>query len=157
IYDRHGDVFAAYQRPGSAGTFTPPPVGLTGHQFRDDALVLFRPIARKGDSIGTLFIESDLQALSARLWEYFSIAIAVLCLAGLVSFVLSRRLQRVISDPILQLVQTMQIVAREGAYLTRAEKQSNDELGLLVDGFNHMLAQIEQREHELQASRDTLE
>jgi PAS domain S-box-containing protein len=39
----------------------------------------------------------------------------------------------------------------------RASKQSNDELGQLVDGFNEMLTQIQARDAALQTARDSLE
>jgi signal transduction histidine kinase len=51
----------------------------------------------------------------------------------------------------------VQTVARERDYAVRAEKQSNDELGQLVDGFNEMLGQIQTRDAELHAARDHLE
>ena len=38
---------------------------------------------------------------------------------------------------------------RDGNYSVRADKTSNDEIGLLIDGFNHMLEQVELRDAEL--------
>jgi len=35
----------------------------------------------------------------------------------------------------------------------RAQKQSNDEVGVLIDSFNDMLAQIQKRDTELQEAR----
>ena len=44
-------------------------------------------------------------------------------------------------------------VAVEKNYSVRATKQSNDELGLLVDGFNEMLGEIQERDFALEAAR----
>src|SRR5262249_1110224 len=75
----------------------------------------------------------------------------------LVVFLISLKLQRVISGPILHLAQTAKIVSVEKNYAIRAVKQAQDELGLLVDGFNEMLAQIQDRDEELQRHREHLE
>src|SRR5207247_2357013 len=48
-------------------------------------------------------------------------------------------------------------VAEERNYSLRAVKQSEDELGLLIDGFNAMLEQIQQRDAALREARDELE
>ena len=51
----------------------------------------------------------------------------------------------------------MKRVTDEDDYSVRVEKRSNDELGLLNDGFNTMLDQIEQGRNALQQARDELE
>src|SRR6185503_5171546 len=75
----------------------------------------------------------------------------------LLAFALSSQLQRLISDPILRLARVARSVALEKNYSVRATKQSNDELGQLVDGFNEMLVQIQARDIALQMARDNLE
>ena len=70
---------------------------------------------------------------------------------------LSSRIQRYISDPILRLAEVARSVALEKNYSVRAAKQSNDELGQLVDGFNEMLGQIQPRDAALQSAREGLE
>jgi signal transduction histidine kinase len=75
----------------------------------------------------------------------------------LLALALSSQLQRLVSDPILQLAQVARSVALEKNYSVRATKQSNDEMGQLVDGFNEMLVQIQARDTALQTARDNLE
>jgi signal transduction histidine kinase/ActR/RegA family two-component response regulator len=74
-----------------------------------------------------------------------------------VTLFLSGRLQRVISRPIFHLAETAKTVSSAKNYSVRAAKQGNDELGRLTDNFNEMLAQIQQRDLELQKARDELE
>ncbi len=81
----------------------------------------------------------------------------VLLASLLVAFALSSQLQRLVSDPILRLARVARTVAMEKNYTVRATKQSDDELGQLVDGFNEMLAQIQARDTALQTARDNLE
>ncbi|HWX18554.1 MAG TPA: PAS domain S-box protein [Candidatus Binatia bacterium] len=157
IYNREGAVFAVYDRAGDNRDFSPPPVRASGYEFKGDSLTLFQPIVRKGDTIGTVFLESDLRALYSRLQRYLVIAIGVFCAAALVSLVLSARLQRMVSGPILDLVRTARSVAHDRDYSVRAARHSQDELGVLVDGFNEMLGQIQHRDLELQRAKDALE
>jgi PAS domain S-box-containing protein len=157
VYSRDGDVFATYQR--DAGAALVPPAASPGAtaEFTGDQLHVFRPITQRGELTGTIFVASDLKAGLARLLRYISI-VALVFLASLVlAFLLSNRLQRLISGPILQLAEVARSVAQDKNYSLRATKQSNDELGQLVDGFNEMLAQIQQRDVALQIARESLE
>jgi two-component system, NtrC family, sensor kinase len=156
VYSPDGHVFAVYKRdPGAA--FVPPPVQPLAQAFIGQQLHLFRPIMQRGALTGTIFVESDLKDLSARLIRYFGIVAVVFLASLLVAFALSSKLQRLVSDPILLLARVARSVATKKDYSVRATKQSDDELGQLVDGFNDMLAQIQARDNALRAARDTLE
>lgn len=157
VYTRDGAVFAVYQRANEPGRFVPPALQPPGFKFTPDGLQMFRPIERKGDRVGTVFVESDLRPLYARMDEYVLISLAVLGVAGLVAYLLSNRLQRLVSLPILSLVETARSVARSQNYSLRAVRQSEDELGTLVDSFNEMLQQLQQRDAQLQKAKDQLE
>ena len=156
VYTRKGDVFASYNRPGTA-PIAPPSAPATGYRFKGDFLYLFHPITQRGETIGTIFVLSDLSELQARLGRYPAILGSMFAAAMLVAFLLSNQLQRLISDPILHLARVAQSVAQEKNYSVRAKKQSGDELGQLIDGFNEMLAQIQARDAALLAAHDTLE
>jgi PAS domain S-box-containing protein len=95
--------------------------------------------------------------LHERLARYPAIVCGMLAVALLVVLILSNRLQRVISDPILHLAQVARSVALDKNYAVRAKKQSTDELGQLIDGFNEMLTQIQERDGALRAAHDHLE
>jgi len=115
------------------------------------------PIVLDGQQIGTVVIQSDSRELLDRLLRFFCVVVAVM-LGGLaLVYFLAARLQRVISDPILHLAQIMKAVSIDKSYALRAQKQGEDELGTLIDGFNEMLGQIEDRDERLEAQRDQLE
>jgi PAS domain S-box-containing protein len=156
IYDRDGHVFAEFTRAGDT-KFIPPPQHLNGHEFTSGRMHLFRPITEGGENIGTIYVESDLQELPRMVGRYVEIAGMVFGVSLLAALILSSRLQRVVSNPILHLAGIARSVAEEKNYSVRATKRSEDELGQLIDGFNEMLTQIQQRENALQAARDTLE
>lgn len=160
IYLPDGPIFATYVRDQVSGAPTLPErlaAAGDGHRFEDDALVLFRRIMAAGKQAGTVYIRSDVLEMRARLWRYLEIA----GIAGLASFVLAlvsaSRLQRRISQPVVQLAQTVRTVSVEKSYAVRAVAESRDEVGLLVEAFNDMLTQIQQRDAELQKAHDELE
>lgn len=130
-----------------------------GHRFEKDTLLVFKNILDRDNAqqIGVLFLKSDLGRIYSRIHRSFAIVSAVLVLAMVVALVLSARLQRVISEPVLKLSDTARIVSEKKDYRLRAEKQSEDEVGVLIDSFNEMLTQIQKRDTELQEARFTSE
>ena len=157
IYSRDGKVLAKYQRPDAGGDFSPPPPQYNRHLFQSRHVELFREIVDNRLDLGAVYLKSDLQDLNNRLKQYFNILAAVLAVSIGVAWLLSFRLQRVVSRPILHLAKTTREVSEGKNYSLRAVKHGNDELGELIDGFNEMLAQIQARDAELERGRDYLE
>jgi signal transduction histidine kinase len=156
LYSHDGRLFAVYQRD-PATVFVPPPVQVAGQQFKGEQLNLFRAVEQKGEVVGTIFVASDLKDLSARLVHYTGIVAVVFVASLLVALALSNRLQRLVSQPILQLAQVARLVALEKNYSVRATRHNNDEIGELVNGFNEMLEQIQERDIALQLAREERE
>ncbi len=75
----------------------------------------------------------------------------------LITLFLSSLLQRVISRPIFDLAETAKAVTAKKNYSLRVANHGRDELGQLVDGFNEMLGQIQDRDSKLQHAHDELE
>lgn len=116
---------------------------------RGRMLAVRAPIHRDEQVLGFVQIYSNLRELSANLYRYYWI-IAILLLASLaLAALLAARFQAVISEPILRLRTAMGEVANTRDYTVRVKHPSEDELGALVDGFNDMLGQIQQRDAEL--------
>jgi PAS domain S-box-containing protein len=157
VYSRQGEVFAVYQRDGKSTIAGFPPIQPPGREFRDNQLRIFLPITMQDEKVGTIYVTCDLYEFNDRLKRAAVVAMLVLGISLLAAFFLSMRLQRVISGPVLQLAQAVRTVALEKTYSVRAKKESNDELGQLVDGFNEMLVQIQARDAALQTAREDLE
>ena len=81
----------------------------------------------------------------------------VTVLSLLASLLLASQLQKVISGPILHLAEIETRVSREKDYSVRAVKDADDELGVLIDGFNDMLGQIQSRDAELTVAKEVAE
>jgi two-component system sensor histidine kinase/response regulator len=157
IYTRDGHPFAKYLRNHFDLDTTPQEPRPDGSQLMPNRLTLFRQIVLDGEVVGTVYVESDLQDLHDRLIRYILIVGAIILASLLVALLLSSRLQRVISGPIVELAETARSVSVDKNYGVRATRRGNDELGLLIDCFNDMLAQIQFRDRELQQHRDNLE
>ncbi len=156
VYSADNRVFATYRRDG-ASSFVAPVARASGQEFTANELRVFRPIEQGGVRTGTIFVVSDLREIASRLRRYIVIVGVMFLTSLFVALALSSQLQRLVSDPILHLAQVTRSVALEKNYSVRAVKQSNDELGQLVDGFNEMLGQIQQRDAALESAREGLE
>jgi PAS domain S-box-containing protein len=157
VYDTNRTAVARYERADLKGHFTPPPVERSGSFFRPGRLETFQPITLKGENYGTICIVTDLAEMDVRFRRYLLIAAAVLLTSSMVALWLSSKLRNIIAEPILALAKTVRVVAEDKNYSVRAQKKSEDELGSLIDGFNNMLSEIQERDVELQEGRDKLE
>jgi signal transduction histidine kinase len=106
-----------------------------------------------GEVVGTLQIVADLRQFNDEIASYIFLASVITFVLLLLAMILSWGLQRLISNPILRLSQTMQRVAGERDYRVRVAKQGNDEIGTLIDCFHDMLSRIEHHEASLTHAR----
>ncbi|MBZ5728478.1 MAG: response regulator [Acidobacteriia bacterium] len=157
IYSVDGEVFAGYLRPGAAAVCTPPKSARDWIWFQHGRLVVFHPVYMDGVEIGAVYLESDLREMNERLLRSMWIMLLVLALSGVCAYLVAARLQRVISSPVVHLAQTAKAVTLIKNYGIRAHKTTDDELGMLIDGFNEMLSEIQQRDHDLERHRHSLE
>ena len=156
LYLPDGATFATYRRSGTKAQ-APPIREADGSHFEADRLRLWQKIEFRGQTIGAIYLESNLSSARQRQQRFGGIVIAVLLLSAALAFALSWRLQRSVTGPIAHLAAVAHAVSVESNYTVRARKQADDDLGRLVDTFNGMLTEIERREGELQRHRANLE
>ncbi|HEX8785564.1 MAG TPA: ATP-binding protein [Telluria sp.] len=150
LYDDSGALFASYQAPGDKTVFPVHP-GREGQVRDGDDLVLFKPIMENGDRLGTVYLRAHNQLLE-RIRDYLLIAAGVTLLALLIAYLLVRRLGHTITTPIDAITNIAREVVARRDYSRRAPRISEDEAAALVDSFNAMLSEIEQRTHALEDS-----
>ncbi|GJL52589.1 MAG: hypothetical protein NPIRA01_38160 [Nitrospirales bacterium] len=156
LYDVHDQVFAQYVR--HPHSFTPPILNDDrGYLFNKNTLEMMHVILSNGEKIGTLYIKSDIKSLYVTIAEYASYAGVLLILATLLAFMLSSRLQGAITGPVTELTALVRRVSKKKDYSLRLKKQTDDEVGTLIDGFNDMLEQIQERDKQLQHHQEQLE
>lgn len=106
IYSADGKPFAKYKRDGEDEQLVPPPLQSPGTYFERDRLVEFRSIRLGGETLGTIYIESDLNRLRDRYRGYNITFAAVLLFTFFTTLYVAGRFQAVFSAPVLDLVQT---------------------------------------------------
>jgi signal transduction histidine kinase len=160
IYDEHGALFASYLAPGETNTFPVRPArggkpvrqGAKETYARDGGeLVLYKPISENGDLLGTVYLRSQNQMLE-RMRDYLVICACVTVLALFTAWLLVRRLGHTITTPIDAITNIAREVVARRDYSRRAPRISEDEAAELVDSFNAMLSEIEQRTRALEDS-----
>jgi len=157
LYGADGQVLAEYRRSGISSDFHIVFSENDGARFTADSLTLHRNIFFKGVKLGSISIVSDLKELQARMREYMEVSALALLLSILATVLLSSRLLRLITEPILQLAEVAGKVSSEENYALRAIPQSNDEVGRLIQSFNGMLERIQERDTTLKEINDDLE
>ena len=156
-----GRVLARYDR--EPGRPHPPPAEPTTsrllHELNLSAgeLTVIAPIMLGTERIGFVYVASDLREMRTRAAQYLGVLAAVLVAGFGLSFALSNKLQRIISAPLLRLTDVTRLVTTNHQYDVRAEKAGDDEIGELIDGFNEMLGDIQERDHKLLQHQNALE
>ena len=157
LYSRDGKMFAHYFRGNKTlPTLLPSRLQKKGYLFEGGYLEVFHDVTLNGEHLGTLFLQSDMRQWSVRAKRYASILAIFVLISGLLALLVSSKLQGLISRPILCLEDTMRMVSANKNYGVRAVKSYDDEIGRLIDGFNTMLSEIQQRDIALQSTNGEL-
>jgi PAS domain S-box-containing protein len=156
LYDKSGKLFTWYPRTELQSSF-PAAVGPGGLQRQSTGLIVFEPVVESGERLGTVYLKMDLGLMRQRLRSFGLIALLVMTSSFAVTVAMAAAFQKQISSPIVALASTATAVSERDDYSIRAEKYSNDELGVLTDTFNRMLGQIEERDIALRQSEERLQ
>jgi signal transduction histidine kinase len=156
-----GQVFAQYQRPRVTQYAATPPLSggrLDENWVSGSHVLLAHRIVFQGKQEGTVYIAADLTETMGRARQYLLIALAVLLLCMGAGLMISSAARKMVARPIVALAETARRVSRERDYSVRASRHpDNDEIAVLVEAFNEMLVQIQERDRALNQARDELE
>jgi signal transduction histidine kinase/DNA-binding NarL/FixJ family response regulator len=157
LYSPDGKMFAEYFRNDKTlPAFVPSRPQEKGYRFEGRYLEVWHDVTLNGELLGTLFLQSDMRQWSTRAKRYASICFVFVLISGFFAFLVSSKLQKVISGPIMHLEDTMRTVSANKNYEVRAVKSYTDEIGSLIDGFNTMLSDIQHRDTALRGANDEL-
>ena len=152
-----GEIFARHGAPHLPDELARFPAS-SGLRYWNGEVFLTEPILLDGKVAGRLLVRADYRADWRKMLAAYGMTLAVV-LGGTLGMVLllSARLQRLISAPILQLADTAQRIALRKDYSVRAEAAGQVEVDLLTRAFNQMLDQIQARDAALQRAHGQLE
>ncbi len=174
IYDAKGKVFAFYpisqllnEAPLSEQRISKfsgcPELQSPYTKFVKDRVETFRNITLRDEHVGSIYLASDMrdvnQYIKRQLIYVVVVTLAVLALA----YFLAMRLQRSISGPVLRLADTALHVSIYKDYSVRVAVPEDEmgpntnEISTLIDAFNEMLSEIEERDGALQKKNIELE
>src|SRR5688572_13700098 len=157
LYDKEGKLFSRYPPDLPINAF-PETIGTEDYFYTSNHLEGFQSVMHENRKLGTLFLKSDLKAMYERLRLYGIIVVLVIVISFILAYLISIRLQRVISGPILSLAETAKAISLRNDYSVRAVIRSGtDELGALTDAFNHMLIQIQHQNKTMSEFNQLLE
>ena len=154
---KEGEVFAVFGEGDDLPKLERYPKE-TGYRFDGNALLHRNEIIFDEEPIATLYIRSDYGAVYFPLLKlYGAILAGVLVMSLGIAWIISMRLQRFVSEPILKLADTARTIAANKDYSVRVTGAYEDEVGVFTDAFNQMLSQIEAQDSQLQRAQQTLE
>ncbi|HTD02641.1 ATP-binding protein [Undibacterium sp.] len=154
IYNAKGELFSSYLSAGEHPDFPVSPEA-DGIRIDGSKLRLFKRISSDGEVLGTVYMRADYE-LVGRILDYLGIAAIVIAGAMVLAYLMSVKLQKLITAPILSITDIAREVVERRDYSRRAEKISDDEIGVLVEAFNNMLAEIARSTAELQGSNQEI-
>lgn len=150
IYNERGKLFATYGGDHEASTFAARPEA-DGVYIDNQNLAVFKRIFKDDAVLGTVYLRVNYD-LQGTILDDLKVVGVVAIIAMVIAFLMISRLERVVTRPIFAIASVAREVVERRDYSRRAEKISNDEVGLLVGAFNDMLAEIERRTADLEAS-----
>ena len=150
LYHSGGDFFYQYSRSNLKVSPCPKYDQLPVKTSIDDNyLHLKEYIFLKNESVGALYVKTSLNEINQRQTRITTIALIMILISCLLSYAVTYKMQRTITEPLLHLTRVAQHVRRMRDYSLRANHQTDDEIGDLVDSFNSMLNTIQQAHFQL--------
>lgn len=157
VYDVHSNLFVSKNFVEKSLHVCPESIPDYGYSFTWKFLHYHKPISFKGETTGSIYILADLKEINKQMVTYLLYVLLLIFLSLVVVYFIASRIQRIISEPILNLVITANAVTQKKDYYARAGKFYNDEIGMLTETFNFMMNEVQQRDRALSEMNENLE
>jgi len=155
VYDNDGNLFATFNKFGETNIVLLSGEGASS-VFDNNYLHVVQPIIYHSQKYGTIYLRASTNLLADKINNYLITMVSLIIGLMFLSYFLASKLQKVISKPILTLAGVTKEISSKGDYSVRVEKKGTDEIGVLYDGFNDMLEQINIREMERERAEEAL-
>jgi two-component system, sensor histidine kinase len=151
LYTPDGARFAALGRGDNELRLLPEHGAGIPDSIEGNLVAVSYDIVEGGQRLGSVRLLTR-SALRERITAYVAILLVVMALALGAALAISAWLQRVLTGPILDIDAAARRVVGERDFSHRAQKTTEDEIGVLADAFNRMLDEVQAREAELRAA-----
>jgi signal transduction histidine kinase/ActR/RegA family two-component response regulator len=156
VYTATGARFATYVNRDAGEAVFPAKPERPGHRIAHGALEVYHDIVENGELIGTVYLRTRYGMID-RLFSYGAILGGVMLGALVIAALVASRLQASITRPLQAVTNVARQVMQRRDFTLRVPGNNSGEIGVLVDSFNDMLAEIGRRSHALQEANLTLE
>ena len=153
LYAADGTRYVQYVRAGQpAPPLTRPqmPGGASLHIDGERVLVM-RPVIQGGEILGTIYLRAQYD-VEGRVHAYLNVLGAVMIIGLIAALLASSWLHKVVSRPMESMARVAQAIVEKRDYSFRAEKTTDDEIGVVIDAFNNMLDEVQSHARALETS-----
>lgn len=155
IFDTAGRRFAGYHAVDARSM--PTVERVYGTRFQNGYINLYEKIVYDQRYYGDIFLRASTRNLEKKNLESLLNTWAFILVFLAVVIALALRLQRHFSKSIIGLYESFKNVSQKKDYSLKLQKTSDDEIGVLYDGFNEMMEQINRHQAELKSHKENLE
>ncbi|MEN6624397.1 MAG: ATP-binding protein, partial [Smithella sp.] len=157
LKDKEGEQIAYYSRSANEHACSWPKIAPDMPRFGMNSLDILKTISHDNENIGSLYIHSDLMDIYNRLLWVILIVVGAVTFSLAAAYILLTRLQHTITQPLFHMADIMRTISEKRDYSVRVTIQDKDKIGILGEGFNEMLTQIQKRDTELDFHREHLQ
>ncbi len=155
IFDTQQILFASYAQTGFQH-YQYPFYEPGSHKAENRIIVFCEPLRQDENPVGFILIRYLMPNLLEVILKSLGVGLIVFIMGIALAFFLSVQMQKMVSRPILNLVATTKRISKEHDYSIRLSKPTEDEIGILYDGFNEMFEQIQKRQLERDKAEEKL-
>jgi signal transduction histidine kinase len=178
IYDENKNVFGYYPMPDGASdnilsteegfkaAASCPLLSQPISRINDNGIEVFQPITHNDETNGWIYVMSDLREVNSYINQQLFTAMIVIFMVFILSYLLTLKLQRSISAPLLELANAAAQVSSQRQYSLHimrdnkeafAQNEHNNEVTILIKAINKMLSDIQKHEEQLHLSNRELQ
>ncbi len=153
LYAADGVPFAVYTRDGYDA---PPPAAPAlspgdGVRIDGERVFVMKTVAQGGEVLGTIYLRAEYD-VRGRVTAYLKVLGAVMIVGLIAALLAASWLQRVVSRPMESMATVARAIVEKRDYSFRAEKMTDDEVGVVIDAFNKMLDEVQSHSRALETS-----
>ncbi|MBW2673440.1 MAG: response regulator, partial [Deltaproteobacteria bacterium] len=173
LYDKNIQVYSTYKRSGIDANLLIAELSTADHHWRmtpqgmkgrggftyviHNHMYVMRPVLVNKTFVGAILLVDSMRQVQSRLDAFYIVIASTAIIVVLLVVFLSNRVQKIVADPLIEMMESMSSVTRGKNYSVRIQKRRDDELGTLIDRFNDMISEIQTRDKELQNYSSGLE
>ena len=153
IYSADGTLFAHYARDDQPDPPAKRPRLPGGSELYIDGerVLVLKRVIQGSEILGTIYLRAQYD-LTGRISAYLNVLGAVMIVGLIAALLASSWLHRVVTRPMESMAAVAQAIIDRRDYSFRAEKTTDDEVGVVIDAFNKMLDEVQSHSRALETS-----